>query len=241
MNKIGLAIMTYNRIDYLKQCLASLKENNYGGADYVVVVDDCSTDGTVEFLETLPDNIHIITKDENRGIAHSKNNGLEALMMAECEHLFLMEDDILMKYPKTCNSYVTYAKMFNLHHLNFALHGPMNIGKGASTIEGIRVYPDCVGAFSYYTKECIDKIGYLDEKFINAWEHVEHTYRICKAGMTTPFWTFADNILNYKLLKEIPNSIDNSSIRPREDWKENIEKGKEYFIKKHGCWLPPRQ
>jgi len=241
--KTGICLCTYNRLSYLKQCIKALIKNNWGGANIRMVVDDCSTEeGYDRYLIQLEKHgILVIRKTKNRGIGNSKNCGLQHLMSAGCDHLFLMEDDIIMKKPNTCWMYVDYAKGHNIQHMNFALHGIMNTDRGTLNKDGVYVYPNCVGAFSYYTKECIDKVGYFDEKFTNAWEHVEHTYRITKAGMTTPFWEFADHLLNNQLLREIPGSINNSIIRPRKDWLSNIEKGKAYWIKKHGKWLPKRE
>ena len=248
--KIGLAVITYNRPDYFKQCMESLKKYNYGGADYIIVVEDCSDPEyedayNLVYHDLYKDAIPIIRHLFNRGVAVSKNDALEELLNKGCTHLFLMEDDILMNSKNTCKNYIDYCKIvkrymnFDLKHLNFALHGPMNKGR-KSTHEGICVYPNCVGAFSYYHKDVIEKVGLLDEEFKNAWEHVEHTYRIIQAGFHPPFWKFADVPISDKLLKEIPGSIDSSSIRPRDDWKQNIDQGQLYWIRKHGSWLPSR-
>jgi len=236
---IGLGICTYHRIDYLKQCIESLEDNNWGGADEVVVVDDCSTDGTQDYLnnKNIYDNVYL--KEENKGVAHSKNIIINELMDKGCDHIFIMEDDILMKNSNTCQHYIDYAKRFKLEHLNFAHHGPMN-KQSLPDYKGITVYPNCVGAFSYYTRNCIDKVGLMDENFKNAFEHVYHTWRCAKEGLTTPFWKFADHPLSHKMLEEIPGSIDNSSIRCRADWQDNIRKAQAYWIQKEGCWLPPR-
>lgn len=236
---IGLAIITYNRLNYLKRCIESLEKNKFGGADKVVIIDDCSTDGTVEYLEGT--DYTIITKEENVGVAHSKNNALHYLIDIEgCDHVFIMEDDIIMKHPDTCKLYIDYANSKEIHHMNFALHGPLNKGKKFLYNHDISVYPDCVGAFSYYTKECIENVGYFDEHFHNVWEHVEHTWRIAQMGYTTPFWYFADHPLSDKLLEEQPNAIENGVIRPQPNWAYNMKEGKAYFISKHGHWLPAR-
>lgn len=234
---IGLGIVTYNRRDYYKQCIKSLEENNFGGADEIVIVDDASTDGTQLAIDTK---YTAMLKHENKGVAHSKNIVISELMDKGCDHIFIMEDDILMTNPNTCRHYIDYARLHKLEHLNFAHHGTMNDNKLPDYL-GTTVYPNCVGAFSYYTRNCIEKVGLLDENFMNCWEHVEHTWRIAEAGLTTPFWKFADHPLSHKMLVEIEGSIDNSSIRPRDDWQSNIRNGQEYWIKKHGCFLPPRE
>jgi len=242
---IGLAVIGYSRPDYLKQCMDSLQKNNWGKATVKVVALDFKDEDTnnknLEIARSYGEGITIIHAHKNCGVASNKNSALEHMMDEGCEHLFLIEDDILMKDPRTCEKYVAYAKMLNLEHLNFAHHGPANVGheklypfKAAP----MAVYPHCVGAFSYYTRNCIEKVGYFDEKFINAWEHVEHTYRIIKADMHPPFWYFVDYPMSKKLLEEIPGSINNSSIRPRADWLPNIQNGQRHWIDKHGEWLP---
>jgi len=241
--KIGLGIVTYNRPNYLRQCLEALKENDSGGADYIIVYDDGSDEKyDDEYEDTIQDKYPLlpyIFNKTNKGVAHAKNELLKKLIETGCEHIFIIEDDILMQHPDTCKLYIDYAKMVGVKHLNFALHGPMNIGK-KRTYLGTTVYPNCVGAFSYYHKECIDKVGYFDENFYNAFEHVYHTYKIAEAGLTTPFWYFADHPMSDRLLKEIPGSIDNSSIRTSEDWQDNVKKAQQHWIKKEGTWLPPR-
>ncbi len=234
MNKIGLAVVTYNRVEYLQQCIESLELNNWGGATSKFVIDDGSKQDVLDYLDTLPDDVIVIKKDSNKGVGDSKNAAFKLMMLDKCEHLFVMEDDIVMKNDKTCLFYIEYAKRYGLHHLNYALHGPLNIERGWLNDRGVKVYPDCVGAFSYYTRECIERVGYMDKVFKNAWEHVEHTYRIAQEGLTTPFWEFADCIMNKKLLAEIPGSLENSSIRRTDEWTEQMEDGREYFIKKHG-------
>ena len=241
--KIGLAVISYNRLDYLKKCIKALDTNNWGGAKLRIIIDDHSnTPGYMTYLKEQERKGKIVIRNrENSGVAVSKNTALKIMMNQGCEHLFLMEDDILMQIKDTCTMYIDYAKKHNLHHLNFALHGEMNKGKKFLYNHEITVYPQIVGAFSYYSKTAIETVGLMDENFKNAWEHVEHTYRMTLAQLTTPFWHFADHPISDILLKEIPGSIDTSSIRPRPDWQKNIQEGKMYWMAKHGSWLPKKE
>lgn len=241
---IGLGVCTFNRPDYFGQCLDSLIKNNFGGATKLYVIDDCSKSEFSEqyevlFEKALSYGFMVLKNGVNKGVGFSKNRLLKRMLSDGVEHCFLMEDDILMTNPYTCLYYIDYADKQGLHHLNFALHGSMNVGK-KDYFDGVCVYPDCIGAFSYYSAHCLGVAGFIDEEFVNAWEHVEFTYRIAELGMTTPFWFFADHPASHLLLKEIEGSIDNSSIRPLDSWQSNISKGRDYWISKHGKWLPPR-
>jgi GT2 family glycosyltransferase len=240
---IGLALITFKRQAYLEQALRRLEENSWGGAEIrLVVVDEPHTFEYGVIQQQYPD-VSFMYHSRNMGVATAKNTALKELSARGTEDFFLMEDDILMKHPFTCNLYCEYARRVGVEHLNFALHGTMNKGHKRMMVwrtQRVCVYPDCVGAFSYYSKKCIDTVGLLDENFKNAWEHVELTKRIIDAGMHPPFWYFIDHEDSDTMLEEIPGSIDNSSIRPRADWGANIEQGHKHWMSKHGEWLPKR-
>ena len=91
-----------------------------------------------------------------------------------------------------------------------------------------------VGAFCYYSKEVLEKVGLIDEDYTNAFEHVDHDYRIAKAGYSTPYWNWPDLANSTDYLDEIECSESSSAIRPRNDWMENIQKGAKLFKEKHG-------
>ena len=242
---IGLGIVTYSRPDYLKQCINTVLKNNNGGAQHVVIGIDFKDEETSKTLEDIAKTYAIptIRFPQNVGVGANKNGVLKYLKSMGCTEFFVMEDDILMANPNVCKHYINEAKRLGTHHMNFALHGPMNVGhKHNYTFEnGAKgfVYPNCVGAFSYYSSTFLEQVGLFDEKFFNAWEHVEHSFRGCLKNLTPPFWYFADHPTSHLLLQEIPGSIDHSSIRPRLDWQANIKQGQEYWVHKHGMWLPP--
>ncbi len=208
---IGLAVITYGRPLYLSACIKSLEEHSWGGAFNRLVIRDISPVGA------------------------AKNRAITDLLECGCTHLFLMEDDILMLRSDTCLEYVEYAEKYDLHHLNFHKHGPLNVDKGFTFgPDDILCYPHCVGAFSYYSRYAIEKVGLIDETFVNCWEHVEHSYRIGEAGLTTPIFKFADHPNSTSMLMEIPGSVDNSSISGNPEHAANVERGRNYWTKKHG-------
>lgn len=242
--KTGIALITYNRYNYFKQVVLSLVANDYAGADHLVIVQDGDYytkrqwDEIGVILEAQPISTEIIIHANNRGVAAAKNSGVKKLLEQGVVHCFTLEDDILINDEDVVNKYVAFAKKIGVKHLNFALHGEMNKGR-KKLWHGVPVYPHCVGAWSYYHKECFEVVGFFDERFINAFEHVYHTLQLANVGLTFPFWLFPDHPNNDSLLKEIPGSIDNSSIRPRSDWQSNIQAAKQIMIEDTGKFLPP--
>jgi GT2 family glycosyltransferase len=245
-NKIGLGLVAFGRPDYLDQCLESIKTYNYGGATTFLVHIDFKDEDTSNSLEAIcvKHEVPYYKSPINVTVGPSKNFLFKYLLDKGCDHIFVMEEDILLIHPNVCHHYITEAKRVGVEHMNFALHGGRNTGqkKLHKLREGVyvTVYPNCVGAWSYYTRHCLETVGLMDENFKNAWEHVEHTYRIIEKGMSTPFWYFIDHPVSHMLLKEIPGSGPGSSIGKLADHQDNIKAGQAYWIHKHGMWLAPK-
>jgi glycosyltransferase involved in cell wall biosynthesis len=72
--EFSVVIPTYNRVEFLKQAISSVWKQTH--ADYeIIVVDDGSTDGTVDYLVSLGDMIKVL-RQEHRGPAAARNVGV---------------------------------------------------------------------------------------------------------------------------------------------------------------------
>ena len=232
--KIGLAVITYKRVHLLEQCLQYLADYNWGGSDErVVIVDELYSEN---YAHLSNDNFYFAA---NGGAASAKNRALQLLLDRGCEHIFLLEDDVAVIDANCCEKYINYAKKHHLEHLNFGLHGPANKGL-KFYYKGICCYPRYFGAFSYYTAQCLNQVGLMDEKFFNSQEHVEHSYRISLAGLTLPFWYCADHPNSHLLLKDLDPIQAHSVITPTSHQLKLEENAKAYWIEKYGQWMPDR-
>lgn len=242
--KVGVGICTYNRLEYFKQSFNAAIDKLHDVVDVWCVYNDGSDKDTEyydEFLnlieKTYPD-IKIFNPRSNGGVARSKNTLLKYMMDKNCDYLFTLEDDIIVKDEKAVTGYIEAAEKSGFSHLCFAYHGPMNQSGPMYKDEWLEYHGACIGAWCMYTKEIIEKCGYFNEKMINAFEHVHLTKRIGDQGFCPPFGLFIDAAGSKNWLEEIPGSIDHSSIRPREDWEENIKKALETWKLEDGVGLP---
>ena len=242
-NKIGIGIITYKRPEAFERCFNSIP---CGIGEIVVVNDTPNGEGYTNPLNKICD---YIQHDKNKGVAISKNDALRHLIQKDCTHLFLIEDDQEIINPVVFEEYIKYSEKTGNWHWNFSQHGPANKNpdgtKRARQVvdygDGVEVglFPNCVGAFSYYLKNVIKAVGYMDERFssLKCWEHVEHTNRIIKAGLTTPFWWFADMYNSDQFIKEQFSSEVNSVITDdKTAWKKNIQIGGELYKNLHGVY-----
>jgi N-acetylglucosaminyl-diphospho-decaprenol L-rhamnosyltransferase len=95
---LSVVIVNYNVKYFLEQCLSSLKKaiegiSVPGNSAEVFIIDNASSDGSVEFLSPLFPGFHFIRNSENSGFAKANNQGL-ALCRGELI-LFLNPDTIL--------------------------------------------------------------------------------------------------------------------------------------------------
>lgn len=72
---LSIIIPTYNQLDYTIKCIESVLKHTSNTFE-IIVVDNASTDGTLLYLETVPD-IKIVKNNENLGYAKANNQGLK--------------------------------------------------------------------------------------------------------------------------------------------------------------------
>jgi hypothetical protein len=235
MRNIGIGYCTYKRKDNWKKLI--LKPE--WASEFVAV-----NDGTPYPDGTYPDFIHVIQNEKNRGIGISKNNAMKHLLSKGCDHIFLVEDDIIIKDPACFERYIQLAEISKIRHLNFGYHGLGNVKNGKPNPRfGIEydehnkmaINYNCVGAFSYYHRTVLEKVGLIDEAFVNAFDHVEHTYRIIQKKLHPPFWNFADVWDSNRFFDEIGTVENNSVIRKNDKkFQDKLKQGRLTFQMKHG-------
>lgn len=95
---IDILITTYNRLHFLRQTLESLFSNTVTSYR-VSIIDDCSTDGTREYLSGIHDPLplyRVILSDERRGIVPNFNHLWDAIMADEgYPYLCYFQDDMV--------------------------------------------------------------------------------------------------------------------------------------------------
>jgi len=255
MAKIGVGIITCNRLDYLRNLLKTLPKYQI---NELVVINDGKPQ--LDYVETEFEFGLWIDNPVNLGVGKSKNKAMKYLYDAGCDYIFIIEDDMLIKDATVFNKYIEAYKASGIHHFNYGPGSPFNRKQTIQNFDlhnrhlldqhsepnpkliidynkdiKIALYEHTVAMFSFFTREVLEKVGYIDEEFYNAWEHVDHTYRIIKAGYHPPFWWFADIANSADYLTEAPGAIDNSSIANKtEQWEKNVYGGREIYLKKHG-------
>jgi GT2 family glycosyltransferase len=236
--KIGVGITTCNRPDYFKQCFDSIDLEKI---DYLVIVND----GKPFDFNPPNDKVIFIQNEENIGVGRSKNKIFKRLLTLKCDHIFTMEDDCIIIDSNVFQEYIRISKATGIKHFNFGPGSPWNRKQQDPTVIGdlsrrhlatqdgepfpkmvvtykkddisVSLYEHIVAMFCYFDAKALQDVGLMDERFYNAWEHVEHTLRFIKGGYYTPFWWFADITGSEKYIKEAENEKANTSLSKNEE------------------------
>jgi len=89
---VSVTLVTYNSGRFIKRCLESVLEQKYPNLE-VIVIDNASTDGTVDLLEQFAENCQIHYNDENVGFAAAQN---QAIGLASGDWVLTLNPDVLL-------------------------------------------------------------------------------------------------------------------------------------------------
>lgn len=203
MEKIGIGILTYNRKEPFLNLIKYLYRNKTDNM-YIIVVKDKDIDYGEDFSYMTDDYINV-----NNNIGTNKNILLTKMIENNCKHLFLIEDDVIINPEygiEVFNEYIDTAKEFNIGHLcanGITPIQPGNVLTQTITYNNktLTCWKHLEGLFEYFTDDCIKKCGLFDERYDNAYEHIEHTIRLYKLGFTTGPGYYADIKNSEKYLK----------------------------------------
>lgn len=198
--KIGVAVSTYNRPSVVEKTLSKIIE--FTPEAYIVVVDDASPEPV-----TVPEGVHLIRNEKNSGIAVTKNKGIEALMDAGCEHLFLFDDDAFPLVEEWWKPYVDSPEP-HLMYMFEDLSGPNKLRDVKVLYDDgeHRAFTGPRGVMLYAHRSVIDKVGGMDLIYGRwGYEHGDWSNRIHHAGLTT--WRYADVIGSDKLIYSLDEHV----------------------------------
>ncbi|MCS6887044.1 MAG: glycosyltransferase [Chloroflexus sp.] len=198
---VAIIVLTWNGLAVTQRCFESLRAKTRDVPYRLIVVDNGSTDGTVEWLRTQRD-VTLIANSENRGFAAGVNQGIAAappdhdilLLNNDTEiieetwlsHLRAVANDhpdygivgCLLLFP---NGLLQHAGTYMPKH-NFWGY---QIGGGEPYIgqyPGIREVEGVTGACMYIRRDVIATIGGMDEAYFSYYEDTDYCLRATRAG-----------------------------------------------------------
>ena len=197
IKKTAIVILTYNKLDYTKACIDSIREYTSPGTYRLIVVDNLSTDGTRDWLAEQTD-ILTIFNEENVGFPKGCNQGIELAMN---EDVLLLNNDILatenwLQLMQEC--LYSDPKIGAVGPISNSAYGDQDIEVSYANLtemwhfanEYNRFTPSdweqklkLIGFCMLIRKEVIDEVGMLDEIFTPGMcEDSDYSFRVIQAG-----------------------------------------------------------
>ncbi len=90
---VSIIIVNYNVKYFLEQCLYSLAAAIKGLDAEVFVVDNCSADGSMDYLQPRFQWVHFICNKENEGFSKANNR---ALLLAKGKFILFLNPDTIV-------------------------------------------------------------------------------------------------------------------------------------------------
>jgi GT2 family glycosyltransferase len=91
-DSVTVTVVTYNSGRFIKRCLDSVLDQKYPNYE-VVVVDNASTDGTIDILEQFSSRCRIYYNDQNIGFAAAQN---QAIALSQSDWILTLNPDVLL-------------------------------------------------------------------------------------------------------------------------------------------------
>lgn len=180
---VSVIILTHNQLEHTKLCLQSIEQHTAEPHE-IIIVDNGSTDGTLDYLSEYVhrcSNVRVVSNRENLGFAAGNNQGLA---LATGDYVLLLNNDTVVtdgwltrmlsvfdRFPETgivgpVTNYISgpqlvagasYKSLPQMHA--FAQRWALEHDK--QSMEFFRVVGFCLLA----KRQVIDRIGGLDERF----------------------------------------------------------------------------
>ena len=217
--KISVIIVSYNVCQLLDECLQSVERALDGVEGDIFVVDNRSTDQTVETLRPKHPQVNFIANPTNVGFARANN---QAIRRSDAEYVLLLNPatvvyeptvkgclDFMDQHPEACGAGVRMLTregkpapesrraiptpwVSMLKMLGFTRRYYMSNlpWDQPGRIEVVS------GAYCLLRRKALDQVGLLDEDFFMYGEDIDLSFRLLKGGWQN--WYLPFDIIHYK-------------------------------------------
>ncbi len=195
---VSVVIPNYNGMRFLNECLSSI---NSEFVLEIIVVDNGSSDESVDFISENYPEIILIKNNSNYGFAKAVNQGIR---LSKGDYVFLLNNDAILhdeyvidklvhEIESKQNIFSVSAKMLQLYDKNLIdnagdeytiLGWTKRVGYGKSIEkynESRDIFSACAGA-TLYNKNILLELGLFDENFFAYMEDVDLSFRARLSG-----------------------------------------------------------
>ena len=235
--KIGVGIVTYNSENYYTELYNSIDQTKI---NHLVTVN-----GGEEYTKQYGS--HWIQHTVNKYPAVCRNDAIVALLKEDCDHIFIIEDDMIIQDSSIFEKYIEASKKSGLKYFSFVStsweSGEPYKRTPRLTVQyskevSVSFYKNMCNEFTYHHRSCYDKVGLYDSQFRDPFD-IDMAYRESQEDYAAPFWWFADITNSDFYIKNNPIAVSRlQGERPDGNREQRIQEQWNLFRKKHNLFVP---
>lgn len=233
----SVIIPVWNRCELTRDCVSALAKTTNGVSWELIVVDNCSTDGTQEFLSSLGGDVRIIRNQENLGFAKACNQGAQA---SQGKYLVFLNNDTVPQdgwlralvsevegHPEVGvvgskllygDGTVQHAGVVFSRAGRLPYHIYCRTAADSPAVNARREFQAVTGACMLVRRTLFEEVGRFDEGFRNGFEDVDICLKVREKGYRV---VYQPRSLLYHLESQTPGRKLHDSInatRLQERW-----------------------
>lgn len=185
--KVSVYLPAFNMEKYIRNCLEGVL-NQYRKPDEIILVNDGSTDRTMNEVYDLRDKIKIINHDTNKGLAAARNTGVGAArneIVATLDTDAVPErdwlDNLIVPFTLSGDIGATRGAMYEKYSRNLA-DAWRTINMFQHSGPQSKIIPWIAGCNHAVRKSAWEKAGGFDEKFKTNYEDMTFSKALKDAG-----------------------------------------------------------
>ena len=136
---VSIVIVNWNARDLVRPCLDSIYRQTHGVSFEVIVMDNLSSDGSVEMLRDEFPNVKLIASDVNRGFAGGNNAGMA---VSTGRYLLLLNPDTIVR-----GDAITHMVRFAEAHPEAGVVGPRVLNSDGTLQRSCFLFPSVLNLF----------------------------------------------------------------------------------------------
>lgn len=225
--KTSVIIPNWNGKDLLRECLNSLTKQTYREVE-IIVVDNGSTDQSLEYVKNNFPKVKIVQLDKNYGFAKAINEGVK---LSKAKYVVFLNNDTKVdkdwlkslvecaeKYPEVISVNSKILNFFNPKLIDGVGIEINEVGQAKSIgwnqkdtgqfNEEIYIF-GATGGASLFRREDFIKVGSFDENYFMYYEEVDFAFRAQFSGYKSIYCPKAKVLHKHKATaKKLPSHIE---------------------------------
>lgn len=180
---VTIYMPTYNRVELLKRAVESVLSQNYENIE-LIVVDDCSSDGTHQYLDDMANKdsrFRYFINDKNSGACVSRNR---AIFLANGEFITGLDDDDYF-LPNRISNFVESWKvrredciaLYSNSYFSNVKDKTLRVNRIKKCSKSDLIFFNWIGNQVFTRTEWLKEINGFDEN-LPAWQDLECWYRL---------------------------------------------------------------